>query len=223
MKTIEKENLIPKDTAAFINGTMGGVIRNSVDNLSSSYGEIRKSASMSGEIMHDLIEIALGNRHVSTLSAESMTKVQSVLDKCRAADKTRAERQRELNEIFGSPMWAILYDDTDSFCIGKMKLTPTWNGASDTTPAGLDMEIAENFRRVADLTEVAELIPTMAMLKTSIEQARPDIKYDFVGDSKFFPRNWNNASPELRAMAVDCSNTWTSCLLLKPRMIMVAA
>ena len=104
-----------------------------------------------------------------------------------------------------------------------MKLSPTWNGASDTTPAGVDMEITENFRRVADLTEVAELIPTMAMLKTSIEQARPDIKYDFVGDSKFFPRNWNNASPELRAMAVDCSNTWTSCLLLKPRMIMVAA
>jgi hypothetical protein len=223
MKTIEKEGLIPKDTLSFIKGTMDYSIRSAVDSMSSSYGEIRKSVSMSGEIMHSLIEIALGNQHVSTLSAESMTKVQSVLDKCRAADNTRAERQRELGEIFGSPMWVILYDETDSFCIGKMKLSPTWNGVGDTTPASLDMEIVEDFHRVTDLTEVAELIPTMAMLKTSIEQARPDIKYDFAGESKFFPRNWNSVSPELRAMAVDCSSTWTSPLLLKPRLIMVAA
>jgi hypothetical protein len=222
MKTIEKEGLIPKDTTAFIKETMKYNIRSSVDSMSSSYGEIRKGVSMGGDLMHDLIEIALGNRHVSTLSAESMGKVQSILDKCRAADNTRAERQRELSEIFGSPMWAIIYDDTDSFCIGKMKLFPTWNGVGDTTPASLDMEIVEDFRRIADLTEVAELIPTMAMLKTSIEQARPDIKFDFVGDSKFFPRNWNNVSPELRAMAIEC-NSWSNSLLLKPRMIMVAA
>lgn len=222
MKTIEKYGLIPKDTTAFINKTSEYLIKGAVDNLSSSYGEIRKSVSMSGDIMHDLIEIALGNRHVSTLSAESMTKVQSALDKCRAADNTRAERQRELSEIFGSPMWVILYDRTDSFCIGKMKLSPTWHGISDTTPASLGIEIVEDFHRVADLTEVAELIPTMAMLKTSIEQARPDIKYDFVGESGFFPRNWNNVSPELRAMTVDCSNSWSSTWLLEPRMIMVA-
>jgi len=223
MKTIEKENLIPKDTLAFLKATTEYNIKSAVDSLSSSYGEIRKSASMSGEIMHSLIEIALGNRHVSTLSAESMTKVQSVLDKCRAADKTRAERQRELHEVFGSPMWVIIYDMTDSFCIGKMKLSPTWDGIGDTTPASLDMEITEDFRRVADITEVTELIPTMVMLKTSIEQARPDIKYDFAGDSKFFPRNWNSVSTELRAMAVDCSSSWSSNGLLKPRLLMVAA
>jgi hypothetical protein len=223
MKAIEKEGLIPKDTLALLEATTKYNIKSAVDSLSSSYGEIRKSASMSGEIMHDLIEIALGNRHVSTLSAESMTKVQSVLDKCRAADKTRAERQRELHEVFGSPMWVIIYDTTDSFCIGKMKLSPTWNGVSDTTPASLDMEITEDFRRVADITEVTELIPTMVMLKTSIEQARPDIKYDFAGDSKFFPRNWNSVSTELRAMAVDCSSSWSNNGLLKPRLLMVAA
>jgi hypothetical protein len=222
MKAIEKEGLIPKDTLSFLKATTEYNIKSAVDSLSSSYGEIRKSASMSGEIMHSLIEIALGNRHLSTLSAESMTKVQSVLDKCRAADKTRAERQRELHEVFGSPMWVIIYDATDSFCIGKMKLSPTWNGESDTTPASLDMEITEDFRRVADITEVTELIPTMVMLKTSIEQARPDIKYDFAGESKFFPRNWNHVSPELRAMAVDCSSSWSNNGLLKPRLLMVA-
>lgn len=222
MKVIEKESLIPRDTQDFINATMGQQIKRSVDDLSSSYGEIRKSNHLIGEIQHELIEIALGNRHLSTLSAESMSKVQSALDKYRDADKTRVERQQELSEIFDKPMWAILHDNTDSFCVGKMRLSPTWGSVNETTPASVDMSIVEDFRRVADVTEVAELIPTMAMLKTSIEQARPDVKYEFVGDSGFFPRNWTGASPSLRVMTVDCGDRWSSTLLLKPRMIMVA-
>lgn len=223
MKAIEKESLIPRDTQDFITATMGRHIKSAVDSLSESYGEIRKSNGISGEIVHDLIEIALGNRHVSTLSAESMSKVQSILDKYRDADKTRVERQQELDEIFSKPMWAILYDNTDSFCVGKMKLSPTWRDVSDTMPSSVDVSIVEDFRRVADVTEVGELIPTMAMLKTSIEQARPDVKYEFVGDSGFFPRNWTGVSNSLRVMTVDCGDRWTSTLLLKPKMIMVAA
>lgn len=222
MKAIEKEGLIPRDTQAFVSATMGRHIKSAVDSLSGSYGEIRKGNSISGEIIHDLIEIALGNRHVSTLSAESMSKVQSALDKYRDADKTRVERQQELNEIFSKPVWAILHDNTDSFCIGKMKLSPTWGSVNETTPSSVDMTIVEDFRRVADVTEVGELIPTMAMLKTSIEQARPDVKYEFVGDSKFFPVNWTGVSPSLRVMTVDCGDRWSSTLLLKPKMIMVS-
>lgn len=223
MKVIEKEILIPRDTQDFIRITMGRHIKSAVDSLSVSYGEIRKSNGISGEIIHDLIEIALGNRHVSTLSAESMSKVQSILDKYRDADKTRVERQQELGEIFDKPMWAILHDNTDSFCVGKIKLSPTWGDVSDTMPSSVDVSIVEDFRRVADVTEVGELIPTMAMLKTSIEQARPDVKYEFVGDSGFFPRNWTGVSNSLRVMTVDCGDRWTSTLLLKPKMIMVAA
>ena len=160
MKVIEKEGLIPRDTQTFINATMGQQIKRSVDDLSSSYGEIRKVNHLLGEIQHELIEIALGNRHLSTLSAESMSRVQSALDKYRDADKTRVERQQELSEIFDKPMWAILHDNTDSFCVGKMKLSPTWGSVNETTPASVDMSIVEDFRRVADVTEVAELIPT---------------------------------------------------------------
>lgn len=223
MKTIEKEGLIPQSTAAFVINALGRNIRNAVDSLSSSYGEIRKSNHLNGEIQHELIEIALGNRHVSTLSAESMSRVQSTLDKYRGADKTRAERQQELSEIFSKPMWSIIYDDTDSFCIGKMQLHPTWNGVNETTPASVDMSIVEDFRRVADVTEIPELIPSMAMLKTAIEQARPDIKYDFAGVSGFFPRNWTGVSPSLRAMTVDAGDKWSGTMLLRPRMIMVAS
>lgn len=223
MKTIEKEGLIPKDTLTFFNSTLASPIFAAVDSLSSSFGEIRKGNSISGEIIHGLIEIALGNRHLSTLSAESMTKVQSALDKYRDADKTRVERQRELTEIFSNPVWAIFYDDTDSFCIGKMKLSPTWNSVNETTPSSMSMSIVEDFRRVADVTEIPELIPTMAMLKTSIEQARPDIKYDFVGDSKFFPTNWTGVSHNLGVMSVNVGDRWSSRMLLRPRMLLVSA
>ena len=222
MKTIEKEGLIPKDTAEFFGSTLASPILAAVDNLSSSYGDVRKSNGISGEIIHNLIEIALGNRHVSTLSSESMTKVQSALDKYRDADKTRVERQRELNEVFSNPVWAILYDDTDTFCVGKLKLSPTWNSSVETTPASVDMNIVENFRRVADVTEITELIPSMAMLKTAIEQARPDIRYEFVGDSGFFPTNWTGVSNSLRVMTVNCGDRWSSRMLLKPKMILVA-
>jgi len=223
MKTIEKENLIPKDTLAFFNSTLASPILAAVDSLSSSFGDVRKGNSISGEIIHGLIEIALGNRHLSTLSAESMTKVQSALDKYRDADKTRVERQRELTEVFSNPVWAIFYDDTDSFCVGRIKLSPTWGSVSETTPASMDMKIVEDFRRVADVTEITELIPSMAMLKTAIEQARPDIKYDFAGDSKFFPTNWTGVSNSLRVMTVNAGDRWSSRMLLKPKMIMVAA
>lgn len=222
MKTIEKEGLIPKDTGTFLINTASNPILAAVDALSSSFGEVRKGNSMSGEIIHDLIEIALGNRHVSTLSAESMTKVQSALDKYRDADKTRVERQQELNRAFSNPLWAIFYDETDSFCIGRMKLSPVWRSVSETTPASLEMKIVEDFRRVADVTEVPELIPTMAMLKTAIEQARPDVKYDFVGDSKFFPTNWTGVSRDLGVMSVNVGDRWSGRMLLRPRMLMVS-
>lgn len=222
MKTIEKEGLIPKDTKTYFDNALTSPILAAVDSLSSSYGEVRKGNSISGEIMHSLIEIAFGNRHLSTLSAESMTKVQSALDKYRDADKTRVERQQELNETFSNPVWAIFYDDADSFCVGKMKLSPMWNSANETTPSSLGMSIVEDFRRVADVTEIPELIPTMAMLKTSIEQARPDIKYNFVGDSGFFPTNWTGVSNSLRVMTVNAGDRWSSKMLLKPKMLMVA-
>jgi hypothetical protein len=223
MKTIEKEGLIPQSTQAFITATMSNRIIGAINDLSSAYGEVRKAGHLTGEVVHELIEIALGNRHVSTLSAESMSKVQSTLDKYRGVDKTRIERQQELSQTFSNPMWAILHDDTDSFCVGRMKLNPTWGDVNSTAPASVYVSIVEDFRRVADVTEVSELIPTMAMLKTSIEQARPDVKYEFAGDSGFYPKNWTGVSPSLGAMSVPCGDRWSSTLLLKPNLILVAA
>lgn len=224
MKTIEKEHLIPTDTQQFINNVFRTQIESGVDSFSNSYGEIRKgSHGMSGDIMHDLIEIALGNRHLSTLSAESMDKVQFALDKYREADKTREERKRELSEVFSAPVWAIIYDKTDSFCVGKLRLIPKWGDVNSTSTEHLDVEVAEPFKRIADITDVPELIPTLTMLKVSIQQNDSIRDKRFVGESEFFPYEFERVVTELRVIGTRSGSRWDRRALLDPKLLLVAA
>lgn len=222
MKTIEKERLIPTDTQQFIRIVFSTQIEGGVDSFSNAYGEIRKNGLLGGEIQHQLIEIALGNRHLSTLSAEFMAKVQSALDKYRDADKTRVERKRELSEVFSAPVWAIIYDKTDSFCVGKLNLIPKWGGDDAPTSDGLTIEIAEPFRRVADITEIPELIPTLTMLKVSIQQSDYSNKR-FVGESEFFPYEFERVSTDLRVIGTRSGSRWDRRALLDPKLLLVAA
>jgi hypothetical protein len=224
MKTIEKEGLIPATTLQFIAHVFGDQIKYGVDNFSESYGEIRKVSHLNGDTAHELIEIALGNRHLSTLSSESMNKVQYALDKYRAADKTRAERKRELAGVFSAPMWAIMYDDTDSFCIGKLNLFPQWGSDEYSTSAqNLTIQLAEPFKRVADITDVPELIPTMTMLKVAIQQDDRLRDKTFVGESGFFPVNFERVITELRVIGARGGSRWDRKALLDPRLLLVAA
>jgi hypothetical protein len=223
MKTVEKECLIPTDTQEFIRRVFGDQIGYGVDRFSGSYGEVRKGNHLEGEIVHQLIEIALGNRHASTLSAESMNNVQSVLDKYRAADKTRVERMKELTEVFSAPMWAIIYDKTDSFCVGKLNLTPKWDSDDSTTVRNLTIEIAEPFKRVADITDVPELIPTMTMLKVAIQQTDSIRDKTFVGESEFFPYEFERVVTELRVIGTKSGSRWERRAVLNPKLLLVAA
>ena len=223
MKTIEKEHLIPTDTQEFIRRVFADPIEYGIDKFSSSYGEVRKSSHLNGEVQHALIEIALGNRHVSTLSAESMNNVQYALDKYRAADKTRVERKKELSEVFSAPVWAIMYDKTDSFCIGKLNLTPKWDSDDSSASSGVAVEIAEPFKRVADVTDVPELIPTMTMLKVAVQQGESTKDKTFVGESKFFPFDFEDVVPELRVIGVRSGSRWERKALLDLRLLLVAA
>jgi hypothetical protein len=223
MKTIEKEHLIPTDTRQFIQNVFADSIEYGVDRFLNSYGEVRKNNQLTGEIQHELIEIALGNRHVSTLSAESMSNIQSALDKYRAADKTRVERKRELAEVFGAPMWAIMYDKTDSFCIGKLNVLPKWGGDDSTATSGVAIGIAEPFKRVADVTDVPELIPTMTMLKVAIQQSESARDKTFVGESQFFPFDFETVVPELRVIGLRSGSRWERKALLNPKLLLVAA
>jgi hypothetical protein len=224
MKTVEKERLIPTDTQQFIRIVFSTQIEGGVDSFSNSYGEVRKgSHGISGDITHDLIEIALGNRHLSTLSAESMNKVQFALDKYREADKTRAERKRELSEVFSTPMWAIIYDKTDSFCVGKLNLIPQWGGDDSVTSNSLAIEVAEPFKRVVDVTNVPELIPTLTMLKVAIQQNDAIRDKRFVGESEFFPYDFERVVTELRVIGTRSGSRWDRRALLDPKLLLVAA
>lgn len=223
MKTVEKEALIPADTQEFIRRVFGDQISYGVDRFSGSYGEVRKGNHLDGEVVHQLIEIALGNRHASTLSAESMDKVQSVLDKYRAADKTRVERMKELTEVFSAPVWAIIYDKTDSFCIGKLNLIPIWDSNDSTVIKKLTIEIAEPFKRVADITDVPELIPTMTMLKVAIQQDNTIRDMAFVGESGFFPYEFERVNSELRVIGTRSASRWDRRGVLNPKLLLVAA
>ena len=223
MKTIEKENLIPTSTLQFITSVFGDHIKYGIDSFSDAYGEIRKTGQLTGEMVHQVIEIALGNRHVSTLSAESMSKVQLALDKYREADKTREERKRELANVFSNPLWAILYDKTDSFCIGRLSLVPKWSDDANTSASQLDIAIVEPFKRVADVTEVPELIPTMTMLKVAIEQNPYANTKTFVGESGFFPHGYEAVNTELQVIGIRGGSRWERRALLDPKLLLVAA
>jgi hypothetical protein len=225
MKAIEKEHLIPTDTQQFINVVFRDQIENGVDSFSDSYGVIRKSShGFSGDLMHHLIDIVLGNRHASTLSAESMSNIQSALDKYRETDKTREERKRELAAVFSTPMWAIIYDKTESFCIGKLNLIPKWGDDTYATSAqSLTIEIAEPFKRVADITDVPELIPTMTMLKVAIQQNNSIGDKKFVGESEFFPHEFDRVVTELRVIGTRSGSRWERKALLNPKLLLVAA
>jgi uncharacterized protein YkuJ len=225
MKTVEKEHLIPTDTRQFINNVFRNQIENGINSFSESYGEIRKSShGFGGDVIHHLIDIVLGNRHVSTLSAESMSNIQSALDKYRETDKTREERKRELAEVFSAPMWAIIYDKTDSFCIGKLNLIPKWkNDMHHTSVDDLTIEIAEPFKRVADITDVPELIPTMTMLKVAIQQNNSIREKQFVGESEFFPDEFERVITELRVIGTRGGSRWERKALLSPKLLLVAA
>jgi hypothetical protein len=225
MKAIEKEHLIPTDTQQFINVVFRDQIENGVNSFSDSYGAIRKSShGFGGDLIHHLIDIVLGNRHASTLSAESMSNIQSALDKYRETDKTRAERKRELTEVFSTPMWAIIYDKTDSFCIGKLNLIPKWGDDTYTTSTNdLTIEVAEPFKRVADITDVPELIPTMTMLKVAIQQNNSIREKEFVGESEFFPHEFERVITELRVIGTRGGSRWERRALLNPKLLLVAA
>lgn len=223
MKVIEKECLIPTSTLQFITSVFGDPIKYGIDSFSDAFGEVRKTSQLSGETVHQLIEIALGNRHVSTLSAESMSKIQTALDKYKEADKTREERKRELSNVFSNPLWAVFYDKTDSFCIGKLNLTPTWDDDITVSASGLTIGIAEPFKRVADVTEVPELIPTMTMLKVAIEQNLYMRDKKFVGESGFFPYAYEYVNTELQVIGIKSGSRWERKTLLDPKLLLVAA
>jgi hypothetical protein len=221
MKVIKQHEMLPT-TTTYLGKVHGNMFRNVARMFADQYDNVRKStSSMTGDDVHSVLEIALGNRHLSSLSRESMDKIQSVVDKYRDIDKMRIERQRELVEYFDSHLWVLYYDNTNTFGVGKMMLRPTWSGQFSDTLTDVDVGIVEDFRRIKDPTEVAELIPTLAMLKTNLQQSYSNM--EFVGESGFFPKSWEGVSPEFRVVGVHGGDRWNRIAFAQPKFLIIPA
>lgn len=218
MKAVDSMGMIP-DTIAVFGKIHSRNINTAVQRLTEQFGEMRKANMVDGEIVHNLIEIALGNQHPSSLSTESMDKIKSVVDKYRRIDSMRIERQREICEVFERPMWVVYRDDTGSFGVGKMNIKPKWAGKYSEALEGSELQIVEDFKRLRDPTEESELIPALAMLKNHLEQKYPSM--EFMGDSKFFPADFEGVVPELRTMAFVSGDRWNKVVLGQPKFLIM--
>lgn len=219
MKIIEAEKMIPKDAVDFFRAVHASVAVSSIDNLADSYGEVHKTGTVGGEIIHSIMEIAFGNRPLSSLSRESIDKVQSYIDKYREVDKTRATRMAEFNEIFSKPLWVIGYDDLQTFFVAKFMFMPKFIEGNSSRIEHVVIDMVEPFRRLKDIVEIPELIPTMSMIKTVMEQKYPN-RFNYGGESGFFPIGVSNTVHELSAMFY--SNTrWGNHAIGKPHFLIV--
>jgi hypothetical protein len=218
MKVIEEKKLIPETTDDMFRQVFSSDIYNMLQMFSNTFGEVRKHNLLTGEEVHRLLMIVLNNQSADTLSKESMDKVKLTLDKYGVVDSMRAKRAEEIREVFTQPMRVIGNDALGSFIVGKIHLQPQWGYGDDMNDlVSYKMEITEPFKRVNDVVEVEDVITTMAMLKTHLQQLYPNMT--FKGDSGFYPESFKGIIKELNVMAFNKRDSWGNTALLKPSFI----
>jgi hypothetical protein len=218
MKVIEEKNLIPKTTDDMFRQVFGSDIYNMLQMFSNTLGEVRKHNMLSGDEVHRLLMIVLNNQSKDTLSKESMDKVKLTLDKYEVVDSMRAKRVEEMREVFSEPLRVVGSDKLGSFLVGKIQLQPEWGHSDDMNNLqSFKMNITEPFKRVNDVVEAEDVIPTMAMLKTHLQQLYPNM--EFSGDSGFYPESFKGIIKELNVMAFNKRDSWGNTALLKPSFI----
>lgn len=221
MKTIAKENLIPVDTLTAIKNMYGANFRSCVSEISNGYGTIQKSTGgLDGDDIHSLLQIVLNNRSLESLSKESIAKVKDTFDKYEQIDNIRVKRREEMATMFSKPIAAAMHDEL-GFMYGKLKLTPnSYSGrVDDAGIASVGVEIVENFRRLHDIEEVSELIPTLTMHKVYMQEKSSE--YKFVGDSQLFPQKAAGYIPELHVAAFSDNERWGQTAILKSTWMLI--
>ena len=221
MKTIAKEYLIPENTTQAIKLMFDSNIRSCVQNISNDYGTIGKSNNMfSGDDIHELLQIVLNNRNLESLPKESIANIKDTFDKYEQIDNIRVKRKEEMAAMFSKPIAVATHDEL-GFMYGKLKLTPNYysHRADDAGIAKVDVEIVENFRRLHDIEEVSELIPTLTMHKVYMQEKNSD--YKFVGDSGLFPEKAVGYVPELRVASFTDNERWGQTAILKSTWMLI--
>ena len=220
MKVIEKEELLPKNSEEFINRTYGINIRGAIMRISEPYGEIRKSNGyFNGEEIHTLLKIVLNNRSLDSLSIESITKVKDTFDKYAQVDIMRDKRRTEMAEIFTKPMSVVMRDEM-GFMAGKLTLEPLWANDVESSLVSSRCTIAEPFKRIKDVDECVDLIPTLTMLKVYMQEKQTS-QTSHHGESGLFTNIGDTYIPELRTVGFDENGRWTHSGILKSNWLFI--
>ena len=221
MKVIEKEELLPKNSEEFINRTFGMNIRGAITRISEQYGEIRKSGGyFTGEEIHHLLHIVLNNRTMESLSKESIAKVKDTFDKYGQVDIMRDKRKTEMIDMFSKPMSVLVRDDM-GFMAGKLMLEPLWSINDESSLMSSRCAIAEPFRRINDVDECVELIPTLTMLKVYMQEKYSVTASNCHGESGLFTNIGDTYIPELRTVGFDENGRWTHSGILKSNWLFI--
>jgi hypothetical protein len=224
MKVIEKDELLPKNSEEFINRTFGMNIRGAICRMSEPYGEIRKSGHyFSGEEVHSLLKIVLNNRSIDELPKESIAKVKDTFDKYAQVDIMRDKRRTEMVDMFSKPMSVLVRDDM-GFMAGKLILEPLWAINDESSLVSSRCAIAEPFKRIHDVDECVDLIPTLTMLKVYMQEKmsrnNDGVKIHH-GESGLFTNIGDTYIPELRTVGFDENGRWTHSGILKSNWLFI--
>jgi hypothetical protein len=220
MKVIEKDELLPKNSEEFINRTFGMNIRGAILRISEPYAEIRKSNGyLNGEEVHHLLQIVLNNRSLDSLPKESIAKVKDTFDKYAQVDIMRDKRKTEMAEIFIKPM-SVLMRDEMGFMAGKLTLEPLWANDVDSSLVSSRCFISEPFRRINDVDECVDLIPTLTMLKVYMQEKQiPQTSHH--GESGLFTNIGDSYLPDFRTVGFDENGRWTHSGILKSNWLII--
>jgi hypothetical protein len=163
-----------------------------------SFGSKYKSSTLDCEEIHALLNIVFNNQDTYNLSIESIDKYKSLLDIFDGVDKVRAEQTEELKSIFSKPVWAIGYDKTNAFIVGKVLFDIGLDRDHDVRE--VKFSVVDPFVRTKDIDHIDELIPKLTMTKVHMQQNHEDMvkAYGFVGESQLVPKRLEMYIPELR-------------------------
>jgi hypothetical protein len=134
-----------------------GVLRNSM-------GESSKPNSFTGDELHALLALALGESTDGILTPLDLNKCKNTLDIYKEADRIRDLKREESKRFFKNPFYLIGIDEFNHLLIGKFKITVIH---SDTSK--FEYEVIEDFKRHKTIEEYPELLPLMTMMKVSYE------------------------------------------------------
>jgi len=207
MRNIKKYKLMPDSLEDLITTQYRQAFYDVPQAVARSFKSKMKNNRLDSEEIHTLLNIAFNNRGTHDLSIESINKYKSLLDIFNDVDKVRAEQSEELKNIFSKPVWAIGYDKTNTFIVGKVQFEITLDRDHDVRD--VKTNVAVPFVRSKDIDHIDELIPKLTMTKVHMQQYHEDKvqSFGFVGESQLIPKRLEMYIPELRVAGCKV-DTW---------------